>query len=69
MPAFVRNDVTADVLMGAHGALTNDDLKELGVTSLGHRKQLIAAAAVLAQRGSPRHCPPTDGTVDVRLDR
>jgi class 3 adenylate cyclase/tetratricopeptide (TPR) repeat protein len=37
--AFAENDVDFDVLV----ALTDADLKELGVNSLGHRKRLLAA--------------------------
>src|SRR5690348_12419785 len=36
---FRDNDVDADLLPG----LTADDLSELGITSLGHRKRLLAA--------------------------
>ena len=42
--AFRENAVTADVL--PH--LTLDDLKDLGVTAVGHRRRLLQAAAVLA---------------------
>jgi class 3 adenylate cyclase/tetratricopeptide (TPR) repeat protein len=38
---FAENDVDAEVL----AQLTDADLKELGVTSLGHRKRLLAALA------------------------
>jgi class 3 adenylate cyclase/pimeloyl-ACP methyl ester carboxylesterase len=41
--AFASNDVDAEVLR----TLTADDLKELGVASLGHRKKLLAAIADL----------------------
>ena len=45
--AFASNDVDAEVLR----TLTADDLKELGVTSLGHRKKLLAAIAELDATG------------------
>jgi class 3 adenylate cyclase/pimeloyl-ACP methyl ester carboxylesterase len=45
--AFASNDVDAEVLR----TLTADDLRELGVTSLGHRKKLLAAIADLDARG------------------
>ena len=51
--AFRENAVTADVL--PH--LTLDDLKDLGVTAVGHRRRLLQAAAALR----------TDGTSDVEL--
>ncbi len=51
--AFAENDVDFAVL----GKLNDADLKELGISSLGHRKRLVAA---IAERGvtaapSPRH--------------
>jgi class 3 adenylate cyclase/predicted ATPase len=46
--AFEANDVDAGVLR----TLNADDLKELGVTSLGHRKKLLEAIAALAQQPS-----------------
>ncbi|MGD9509682.1 MAG: AAA family ATPase [Geminicoccaceae bacterium] len=48
--AFRDNDIEAGLLP----TLTMDDLRELGVASLGHRKQLLAAIAALAPRGEPR---------------
>ena len=44
--------------------LTADDLRELGVASLGHRKQLLAAIAALAAatRSLPARTPAADGT-------
>lgn len=60
--AFADNDIDADTL----GALTEDDLRELGVTSLGHRKKLMAAIAALggvravepAPAAAPHATPP-----------
>jgi class 3 adenylate cyclase len=40
---FASNDIDAEVLR----TLTADDLKEIGVASLGHRKRLLAAIAGL----------------------
>ena len=45
LEAFRANDVDADVLR----TLTADDLKELGVASLGHRKKLLEVIGALAQ--------------------
>jgi class 3 adenylate cyclase/pimeloyl-ACP methyl ester carboxylesterase len=45
--AFASNDVDAEVLR----TLTADDLRELGVASLGHRKKLLAAIAALDGAG------------------
>jgi class 3 adenylate cyclase len=56
---FRDNDVDAEMLP----SLTADDLRELGVTSLGHRKKLLSAIAALSptlgkdledDRGLPR---------------
>src|SRR3984893_14824435 len=47
--AFVENDIDFGVLAG----LTDADLKELGVGSLGHRKRLLAAIQQL-QSASPQ---------------
>jgi class 3 adenylate cyclase len=46
-PAFRDNDIDAEVLPD----LTGDDLIGLGVTSIGHRRKLLAAIAAL--RGEP----------------
>jgi len=42
--AFAQNDIDAETLH----ELTGDDLKELGVASLGHRKKLLGAIAGLS---------------------
>jgi class 3 adenylate cyclase len=42
--AFRDNDVDAEMLSG----LTSDDLRELGVASLGHRKKLLGAIMALS---------------------
>ena len=41
--AFIENDVTATILPN----LTAEDLKELGVTSVGHRRRLLQAISAL----------------------
>ena len=43
-PAFVDNDVDAEIL----GELTADDLREMGVKSIGHRRRLLKAAQAVA---------------------
>jgi class 3 adenylate cyclase len=45
--AFDENDVDGEMLLH----LTGDDLKDIGVASLGHRKRLLEAIAVL--NGAP----------------
>src|SRR4051794_3005212 len=61
--AFRDNDVDADVLP----ELTADELRELGVTSLGHRKRLLAAITALrAGRAAPAAAvPPPDTSADT----
>ncbi|MCE3248628.1 MAG: family ATPase, partial [Geminicoccaceae bacterium] len=59
--AFASNDVDAEVLR----TLTGDDLKELGVASLGHRKKLLAAIADLAAVGE--HQPAS--SLEPRMPR
>ena len=44
--AFLDNDVDTETLP----SLTADDLRELGVTSLGHRKKLLSAIAALSPK-------------------
>ena len=44
-PAFRENDVGADLLH----QLTAEDLKELGVATVGHRRRLLAAIGALQQ--------------------
>src|SRR5437588_4421855 len=47
--AFRDNDIDADVLR----RLTADDLRELGVTSIGHRRRLLDAIAALGSADAP----------------
>jgi SAM domain (Sterile alpha motif) len=49
-PAFRENDIDDAILPG----LTAEDLKELGVSSLGHRHRLLDAIAALPQAGVER---------------
>ena len=59
--AFASNDVDAEVLR----TLTADDLKELGVASLGHRKKLLAAVADLEVAGKSEPAP----SLEARMPR
>jgi class 3 adenylate cyclase len=47
--AFRENNVEADVLL----RLTAEDLKDIGVSSVGHRRKLLAAIADLRDRSFP----------------
>jgi class 3 adenylate cyclase len=51
---FRENDVGAELLP----RLTADDLKDLGITSVGHRRQLLEAIAALAGDPVPPPSPP-----------
>jgi class 3 adenylate cyclase len=53
--AFAENDVDFSIL----GKLTDADLKELGVSSLGHRKRLLAAIAEQGATAAPGARPET----------
>jgi class 3 adenylate cyclase/tetratricopeptide (TPR) repeat protein len=60
-PIFAENDIDSAVL----AELTDADLKELGIGSLGHRKRLLAA---IAELGAPRRgAPPTADQVAAGL--
>ena len=55
--AFRENAIDGALLR----RLTSDDLKELGVAALGHRKRLLDAIAALSedeQQAPPRLAPP-----------
>jgi class 3 adenylate cyclase/tetratricopeptide (TPR) repeat protein len=64
--AFVDNDVDPAMLP----QLTDADMKELGVLSLGHRKRMLAAIAeraIAASRATPSSAPPmADAPADER---
>ena len=54
--AFRQNDVSAAVLP----SLTTEDLKELGVASVGHRRQLLEAIAALNASTQPAAMPRSE---------
>ncbi len=53
---FRENDVDAALLP----SLTADDLKELGITSLGHRRRLLEAIAALRPQATPEASQTND---------
>ena len=63
--AFRENDVDAELLLG----LTDADLKDIGVNSLGHRRRLLEAIAGLRPEGAPTSDPRpvTYATGDIGL--
>jgi class 3 adenylate cyclase/tetratricopeptide (TPR) repeat protein len=54
--AFAENDIDSEAL----AALTDDDLRELGVGSLGHRKKLLAEIAKLGSSAEQAAAPKPD---------
>jgi class 3 adenylate cyclase len=52
--AFRDNDIDADVLR----RLTSDDLREMGVSSIGHRRRLLDAIALLSETQAVTAEPP-----------
>jgi class 3 adenylate cyclase/predicted ATPase len=53
--AFRDNEIDATVVPG----LTTDDLKDLGVALVGHRRRLLDAIAALGQESAPASTAPT----------
>jgi class 3 adenylate cyclase/predicted ATPase len=60
-PRFAENDINFAILSD----LTDQDLKEIGVPSLGHRRQLLRAIAELnsVEKGAPKFAPETAAPV------
>ena len=54
-PAFRDNDIDGEVLR----QLTGEDLRELGVASVGHRRRLLDAVAALGNAQPPPTASPT----------
>ncbi len=54
LPAFEANDIEEDLL----ASLTAEDFREIGVVSVGHRRRLLDAVAVLREDAAPgSHTP------------
>lgn len=56
--AFQDNDIDGEVLP----ELTSDDLIGLGVTSIGHRRKLLAAISAMREAPTPEGAPPAERT-------
>ena len=58
---FAENDINFSILSD----LTDQDLKEIGVSSLGHRRQLLRAIAELngVEKGASKPAPPAAAPV------
>jgi class 3 adenylate cyclase len=67
VPAFRDNDIDGEVLRG----LTTDDLRELGVASIGHRRRLLDAIARLVdgQRSAEASPAPSAAAVSSEAER
>ena len=61
--AFAANDIDLSLL----AQLTDGDLKELGVQSLGHRKRILAAAARDAAAAAPSAAPAAAVSAPIAL--
>jgi predicted ATPase/class 3 adenylate cyclase len=57
--AFRENEIDAEILP----KLTADDLKDLGVTTVGHRRKLLEAIAALAEPASAPQAEPSTPAV------
>jgi class 3 adenylate cyclase len=53
--AFWENEIDAEILP----KLTTDDLKDIGVTTVGHRRKLLDAIATLAEPASAPQAEPS----------
>jgi predicted ATPase/class 3 adenylate cyclase len=63
--AFRENDVDAALLP----RLTADDLKELGIASLGHRRRLLEAIAALPSEATPANQTNNPGASETTAER
>jgi len=66
-PAFRDNDIDGEVLR----RLTGEDLRELGVASVGHRRRLLDAVAALGNAPAPTASPtvPTGAGAAAEAER
>ena len=64
-PVFRENDVDGDVLPN----LTAEDLKDLGINSVGHRRRLLEAIAALNESGTQAAITPVDGAPATEAER
>jgi class 3 adenylate cyclase len=59
---FAENHIDSDVLRD----LTDQDLKDLGVLSLGHRRKMLRAISAFARAPAVAHQPPASPTLKPR---
>ena len=60
-PAFEQNHIRHELLP----SLTADDLKDLGIVSVGHRRELLAAIAGLRAAASADVSAPVTATAQL----
>ena len=60
-PIFRNNDIDGAVLP----SLTAEDLKDLGITSVGHRRRLLEAITALREGGKPAAVAPGEDVPPV----
>ncbi|TCZ66003.1 adenylate/guanylate cyclase domain-containing protein [Roseicella aquatilis] len=63
-PAFAENHIDAGLLP----SLTADDLRELGVASIGHRRRLLQAIAALGEGGEAAAPPAAAASPEAPMD-
>jgi class 3 adenylate cyclase len=62
-PAFRDNEIDWEVLP----KLTSEDLRDIGVVAIGHRRKLLAAIAVLgSETPAPAMAPPARADAERR---
>ena len=61
VPAFLENRIEADIL----SSLTVEDLKDLGISSIGHRRRLLEAISAIREGGSPAVIAPAAGAAAI----
>src|SRR5215471_379466 len=64
-PAFRANEVDARVLR----SLTPEDLKDLGINLVGHRRRLLDAIAALNDSGTQAAIMPIEGAPATKAER
>src|ERR1700756_14950 len=62
LPAFRDNEIDWEVLP----KLTSDDLREIGVAAIGHRRKLLDAIAALAEERPPPSAVATSSEAERR---
>ena len=64
-PAFGEHEIDREILP----RLTSDDLKELGIIAIGHRRRLLDAIAALDAAPAPPAAEAADATPPTTAER